>query len=364
VPGTVTCLCAHADGGDQTMKVFISSCGTGESFYGRELERVAGLCMSLRTEFVDQPEDADLILVVDIDEANVFANLRRNDVWRRFPEKSFGIYEGDNPPRFLHGLYSSVRRSWMRTGRFQSCAYRMHQVCFPNDIPAVSTVSRTPKDLMFFFAGRLSHPVRKRLMNLRFPVSDVLMQDTSTYNHFRADEISQQEAKARYWELAKRSKFGLCPRGAGTSSVRLFELMEAGISPVIIADDWVPPIGPEWKEFALFIPESEIGSVYEKVKLHESEYVDRGRLARHAWEQYFSPENYWSFILASVRRIQDTQKRTESLYASTLPLLVLQEWTRQQRIQTVIRAKVRLKKMLGCLQRASLLSTRLPKRIR
>src|SRR5690348_8518827 len=243
---------AHAAGGGQPMKVFMSSCGTGESLYGHELERMAALCMSSQSIVIDRPEDADLILVVDMDEANLFANLRRNEVWRRFPEKSFGIYEGDNPPRFLHGLYSSVPRSWMRSGRFQSCAYPMHQICFPNNVPAVSTVRVVPRDLLFFYAGRTSHPIRKRLMNLRFPEGDVVTQDTSTYNHFRSDAINQQASQARYWELARRSKFGLCPRGAGTSSVRLFELMEAGISPVIIADDWVPPIGPKWEEFALF----------------------------------------------------------------------------------------------------------------
>jgi hypothetical protein len=65
---------------------------------------MSGLCISRQTVFVDRPEDADLILVVDMNEANVFANLRRNQVWRRFPEKSFGIYEGDNPPRFARTL--------------------------------------------------------------------------------------------------------------------------------------------------------------------------------------------------------------------------------------------------------------------
>jgi hypothetical protein len=314
--------------------------------------------------FVGRPEDADLILIVDMDEADVFANLRRNQVWRRFPEKSFGIYEGDNPPRFLHGLYSSVPRSWMRTGRFQSCAYPMHQICFPNDVPAISKVSATPKDLLFFFAGRLSHPVRKRLMRLRFPKSNVVMQDTSTYDHFQTDEINQQATKVRYWQLAQRSKFGLCPRGAGASSVRLFELMEAGITPVIIADDWVPPIGPRWEEFALFIPESEISSVYEKVKAHESEHADRGRLARQAWEQYFSPENYWSFILSSVRRIQQAQKLPESLYARSLPLLAIQEWTRQRWIQTVIRLKGQLRKMFRSLGRGLFWSGRLPNKTR
>jgi len=337
-------MLTHGHG--QDLKVFISSCATSESFYGRELKRMAGLCMSLQPVFVDRPEDADLILVVDIDEADVFANLRRNQVWRRFPEKSFGIYEGDNPPRFLHGLYSSVRRSWMRTGRFQSCAYPMHQICFPNQVPAVSTVSATPKNLLFFFAGRLSHPLRKRLMKLSFSEGDVVMQDTSSYNHFQADEISQQAAKARYWQLAQRSKFGLCPRGAGTSSVRLFELMEAGISPVIIADDWIPPIGPKWEEFALFVPEIQIASLYEIVRQHENEWIERGYKARQAYETWFAPQVYWRFLIQSIQVIQKHQRVPETIYARMLPWMTLSERTRQARIRTVIWMKGMARKVL------------------
>ena len=337
-------MLTHGHG--QDLKVFISSCATSESFYGRELKRMAGLCMSLQPVFVDRPEDADLILVVDMNETGVFANLRRNHLWRRFPEKSFGIYEGDNPPRFLHGLYSSVRRSWMRTGRFQSCAYPMHQICFPNQVPAVSTVSATPKNLLFFFAGRLSHPLRKRLMKLSFSEGDVVMQDTSTYNHFQADEISQQAAKARYWQLAQRSKFGLCPRGAGTSSVRLFELMEAGISPVIIADDWIPPIGPKWEEFALFVPEIQIASLYEIVRQHENEWIERGYKAWQAYETWFAPQVYWRFLIQSIQVIQKHQRVPETVYARMLPWMTLSERTRQARIRTVIWMKGMARKVL------------------
>ena len=93
--------------------------------------------------------------------------------------------------------------------------------------------------------------------------------------------------------------------------MRIFEMMEACIAPVIVADDWLPPLGPSWEEFALFVPESEISSIYEKVKAHEGEFAHRGRLARQAWEQYFSPENYWSFILRSIRRIQENQRCPE-----------------------------------------------------
>jgi hypothetical protein len=145
-------------------------------------------------------------------------------------------------------------------------------------------------------------------------------------------------------------KYALCPRGAGPSTMRIFEMMEASIAPVIVADDWLPPLGPSWEEFALFVPESEISSIYGKVKAHEGEFAHRGRLARQAWEQYFSPENYWSFILRSIRRIQENQSYPELLYARSLPLLAVQEWGRQRRIRTSIRLKSGLKK---CFQKVN-----------
>src|SRR5262249_19088396 len=114
---------------------------------------------------------------------------------------------------------------------------------------------------------------------------------------------------------------------------------------VIIADDWLVPLGPVWEEFALFVAESEIDSIYEKVKAHEDEYADRGRLARRAWEQYFSPPNYWRFILSSIGEIQKNQKHPESLYSKSLPLLTFQEWSRQRRIRISIGLKSRVKKM-------------------
>jgi hypothetical protein len=205
--------------------------------------------------------------------------------------------------------------------------------------------------LLFSFAGRASHRVRRQLFAHNFNRADVLVEDTSTYNHFAGQtENHRVGARRPYWEMARRSKYALCPRGAGTSTMRIFEMMEACIAPVIVADDWLPPLGPSWEEFALFVPESEISSIYEKVKAHEGEFAPRGRLARQAWEQYFSPENYWSFILRSIRRIQENQRYPELLYARSLSLLAVQEWGRQRRIRTSIRLKSGLKK---CFQKVN-----------
>ena len=331
------------------MNIFLSSCvgPAAASIYCAELARLAKLCRTEDLKLVSALEIAELILVVDIFEAGLYAGLRQNRIWQKWPEKSFAYYEGDYPPNFLHGLHTSASKALSGSGRFQACAYPVHQFCYPNPPPSATELTATPKDLLFSFAGRCSHRVRRKLFAQNFNRADVLVEDTSSYDHFAADTKTREDARRRYWQMAARSKYGLCPRGAGTSSMRIFEMMEAGIAPVIIADDWLPPVGPAWEEFALFVPENEISSIYEKMKAHEDEYVDRGHLARRTWEQYFSPENYWSFILTSVRRIQENQKYPESLYTRRLPLLVLQEWSRQRRIQASIRLKSGLKKMLS-----------------
>jgi Exostosin family len=335
------------------MNIFLSSCvgPASESVYCAELGRLAGLCRTEDLKLVSAPEIADLILIVDIFEADLYAGLRRNRIWQKWPEKSFAYCEGDCPPTFLHGLHSSASKALSGSGRFQGCAYPVHQLCYPNPRPPAADLAATPKDLLFFFAGRSSHRVRRQLLAHNFNRADVFVEDTSSYNHF-AGQTENHRARARrpYWEMASRSKYALCPRGAGTSTVRIFEMMEASIAPVIMADDWLPPLGPSWEEFALFVPESEISSIYETVKAHEGEFAHRGRLARQAWEQYFSPENYWSFVLRSIRRIQENQRYPELLYARSLSLLAVQEWGRQRRIRTSIRLKSGLKK---CLQKVN-----------
>jgi len=335
------------------MKIFLSSCvgPSTESVYCVELGRLAGLCRTEDVKLVSAPETADLILIVDIFEADLYAGLRRNRIWQKWPEKSFAYCEGDAPPTFLHGLHSSASKTLSGSGRFQGCAYPVHQVCYPNPRPSAAELAATPKNLLFSFAGRASHRVRRQLFAHNFNRADVLVEDTSSYNHF-AGQTENHRARARrpYWEMASHSKYALCPRGAGTSTMRIFEMMEACIAPVIVADDWLPPLGPSWEEFALFVPESEISSIYEKVKTYEGEFADRGRLARQAWEQYFSPENYWSFILRSIRRIKENQRYPELLYARSLSLLAVQEWGRQRRIRTSIRLKSGLKK---CFQKVN-----------
>jgi hypothetical protein len=312
------------------MKLFFSSCigSASESGYCAELIRLAKLDPSETTTLVSTPEEADIILIVDIFEAGYFAGLCHNPVWKKWPEKSFAYQEGNDPLPILHGIYTSPHKAWIRSGRFQAGGYPMHQKDYRNPCPPPVEMAAGPKDLLFSFAGRCCHPVRQRLFGLTFPATDVMIEDTSAYRHFDFETENREVARRHYWELVRRSKYVLCPRGSGSSSIRLFEMMETGTAPVIISDDWLPPLGPKWEEFALFVPEREIASLYEKIKSHESEFVKRGQLARNAWEEYFSPECYWKFMLTSIREIQKCQKYPESLYVRALPLLLAQAWLR------------------------------------
>ena len=164
------------------MKIFLSSCvgPSSESVYCAELGRLAGLCRTEDLKLVSAPETADLIFIVDIFEADLYAGLRRNRIWQKWPEKSFAYCEGDAPPTFLHGLHSSASKALSGSGRFQGCAYPVHQLCYPNPRPSAAELAATPKDLLFSFAGRASHRVRRQLFAHNFNRADVLVEDTST----------------------------------------------------------------------------------------------------------------------------------------------------------------------------------------
>jgi len=199
--------------------------------------------------------------------------------------------------------------------------------------------------------GRASHPVRKRLLRITYlkDKEDVEIIDTSTYNHFQAESKKERSPwQDQYWPVAQRSKYVLCPRGAGTSSsIRLFDMMEAGIAPVIISDVWVPPLGPNWSEFALLVGEKDIRNLYGIVKAHDSEWLVRAQKARKAYEDWFAPQAYWKSLIDSIRKIQQQQRVPESIYTRSLPLLMFVEQGRQVRIRSMIWMKGMIRKILS-----------------
>jgi hypothetical protein len=130
------------------------------------------------------------------------------------------------------------------------------------------------------------------MFKLLASTSDTLIQDTNFYRHWNFDASYASEKRNHqkdYADILSNSSFILCPRGAGVSSIRLFEVMNAGRVPVIIADNWIPVKGIPWEEFAIFIPEAKIGDIDRIVRARQSEAFDMGNRARDAWKKFCSP---------------------------------------------------------------------------
>lgn len=234
-----------------------------------------------RIQFTDDATNADVIVIFEkwsnqnaayfdkIEECPFISeNLRRiivvnyDDVCLGFFP---GCYVGLPQSRFFPGLHKAI--SWPHEyNRF--AANGAHE-CTPS--------------FLFSFCGTRSSPVRDRIFfTLKSnPVGHIV--DVPTRFHEHSDEQKQC-----YITQLLNSHFILCPRGWGTSSFRLYEAMQVGRCPVIISDDWVPQEGIDWERFSIRIAERNVSSIPYILAERMPHAAEMGRLARTAWETYFS----------------------------------------------------------------------------
>jgi hypothetical protein len=250
---------------------------------GAELDRFK--VHSLTTD----PESADLIIFAECYGGGwYFDRVRRHSLVRKYREKCFLLCGNPFVIPFLPGVYTGVERRWM-SSRIRPGFYLGRT---KNEF---TTFSQPADDLpyLFSFMGAVRNaPVRRNLATLRHARS--FFQDTTEefdrILYRRMGRLERLDYDRRYAEVAKASKFVLCPRGLSASSIRLFETMQMGRAPVILADDWVAPAGPCWEKFAVLICEKDFAEIPRVLEQREAEAVQMGELARTEWETWFSDE--------------------------------------------------------------------------
>ena len=265
-----------------------------------------------------------MFLFCDIAGQEWFAELRKNPLIRRFPEKCFAISDSDRPLPLLHGIYTSAHKGLKFQKRFRSAAYNLYPKNFRNpQIEACSGMAYLdPKEYLFSFIGRDSAKVRKRLFELPLRPDCFVANSTDKFNLFGQALADQAYWESRYFEILAQSKFAVCPRGVGSASVRLFEAMRMGVAPLILSDDWIFPKGPDWREFALIVPEKDVDGLYRIAKKQEERALEMGRKARAAYEKYFADEVYFNYLVDQMVDIQRNQKIPERVFWSGRNLLV------------------------------------------
>ena len=245
------------------------------------------------------PGDADLILFTDCHmfphDPGLGAFRRHNPLLREFPHKCLVYDERDLPWLAWPGVYVSMRRCDLRRDFQEPWAYYM------TPDPQGAPDSSRATDLLFSFVGSLSHRVRKDILLLRD--ERAVVEHVKGFTFYDPSSPDYAARRQRYHEILARSKFVLCPRGKGTSSIRLYEVLAAGRVPVIIADEWVAPAGPEWDRCSLRWPESAVAELPRALAEREQDSAAMAVVARRVYEEWFSPERSFNHIVDACARL-------------------------------------------------------------
>ncbi len=273
----------------------------------------------------DNPDEADLVLMTDMRGGQPFSSTARFfAAVRRYRCKLFVHNEAPRPIRLWPGAYTSMPRSRIVPGFATAIAYPCWTGCLNRYVVSRSTAppqSRRP-DLLYSFLGRDCGNPRQQLFRLDHP-NDTVVRDTSTiYDHWNSASATYDRMQREYVDTALRSKFSLCPKGWAESSIRLYEMMALGVAPVIIADRWVPPVGPDWPSFAVFVAERDIALIPDMLTALGSEWKARGQTARAAWDRYFAPKRQFDSLIHALTVLRPDAEAGRNLAAAMWPVTV------------------------------------------
>jgi len=264
---------------------------------------------------VQDPREANIILFAELYLTFAF-NVRRHPYYKSYRNKCFAFSIADNVIPFVPGVYASIEKSWYSPRRVRSGFY----LSILENPHAHFESAPVARDLLYSFVGSVNTaPARERLAKLQHPRSVFI--DTSKES-LATQSTGTDAQRDIFWktyaDIARRSQFVLCPRGRGTSSVRLFETMKMGRAPVILSDQWVPPEGPQWEQFALRIPEKDAANVPKILEEREAEAAAMGVKARQEWERWFAPDAVFDTVVDWCLRIKNARRLPEDLARLTV----------------------------------------------
>jgi len=242
-------------------------------------------------EVVSDPGRADVIILMGADarQPHLVFNSRE---YHEYPDRCAVYTEEDSYLPLFPGVYCSAEVDQStRSGRVYNFSYMgrngRHANPFIHDIAAPNDNSVIRNRYLFSFQGGSTSFIRKRLFRLNFNRSDVLIENTSSFLNWDNSQTDRSEKQRRYAEIMAASDFVLCPRGAGSGSIRLFEVMAASVAPVLISDKYALPPGIDWDSFLVRCRERDIARLPNILDTLRSSAAERGRLAAAAYKEHF-----------------------------------------------------------------------------
>lgn len=237
---------------------------------------------SSRHSEVDDPNEAQAVLFLESNRfksQHDFSSFQETSLLQEFAYKSFALNYSDSPVAFLPGLYVCLNRQ-----SYHPCWTRAIPYPWPspnNELATFNSHCDYP-EYKLSFRGSLSHPIRQKVLDV-MAIHDELgpaYQIQRWFNHTSDEQLD-------YLQEIVNSHFVLCPRGIGTSSYRLYEVLSLGRVPIIISDDWVPPEGVDWNSCSIRVAEGRVGELPEIVNFYINRWPEMSAAATKVWRNCF-----------------------------------------------------------------------------
>lgn len=241
------------------------------------------LCFKTVKE-VSSPGQADVILIQEkfsYKDFRYINELLNDSIISRNLNKVFTINCDDSASGFLRGLYTSIPKSRFNQGIHASVPFME----YPNElIFSANNKEVYPTFLASWRGNTKSNKVRLKMAKYLMSEPGFCLETTDSWMDH------QHEEKRTYIDLMLNAKYSLCPAGWAPASFRIYESMALGKCPVILADEFVPPKGPKWSNFALFFPQKQILNLPAFLLENEHLHDLLGKRALQAWNDFFCRE--------------------------------------------------------------------------
>jgi hypothetical protein len=280
-----------------------------------------------RHGLTEKAEEADAIFFVEnsrYHEDAFFSRLRKHPLLKEYRDRCFLYNEHDRPWCLLPGVYCSMPQKWFDRSRQRATRYI--RLLNPLQIdPAAHP------DLLFSFLGNSQILLRRKILELKHPRA--LLQNTSSFPAFFEKALAPEHQS--YAEVMQRSKFVACPRGGGTSSVRLFETLRAGRVPIIISDQWVAPDGPDWASCSIHLAEQDIDELPRIAEEAEERWPQMAQAARQVWEEWFADEVLFDRVADCLVAIQGSAKPSNPIM-QRIPSMPELDWRLRRSVRSAL----------------------------
>lgn len=225
------------------------------------------------------------------------------------PRKHLFFLVGDNA-----GSFSSLKNSLVF--KASSMLFDKHSIPLYYTTPIAASdklISDAKYDISFQGCKHL-HPTREKVLNYfsETKIENTYLFFTDMYFE-NFDPANQIKFQSEWQRVLESSKFILCPRGRGISTIRLFESLFYGRIPIVYGDECKLPLEDliDYNQILIKIPENEIVKSLDYINHFKKsrDLLECSKTARNVWNEYFNPKHFYCFLNRSIKNYENKFNR-------------------------------------------------------